>query len=500
MNINNSMIALAILIFVHCIIPATALSASKSLNWSFQTNPHPRAFHKSEQDLTDLLQRVDGQDDPKLLCQGLLEREWLYYLRHYPEFLSRGHTKQLRVAWGEHLVLGDYWLAAPCVIVQLFQQLDRVVLLLKTSQIIYCGRFSREPKSPVEQRFAGLLTKSLTLAGLGSHWAGWQMLRLHRDDGRIVLNHEIEYYLRRVVQQTSVHETIWDIRHLLPHISQARRRELDAAFERRDISTVLATTPTCLPDVGQSHLPETAPKSSTSDAKDQADLNWSFDQHPHPRLTEQSVEERTIWWRARRPADERLENCDQELAAEFEIYRIRYPQFAESGSAAAQYRGWKLHLVDRQLPDLDTCVLHLVYDRFDQLAIAELNELGKEDFEAPVLFCGGKNPNPKRPLQLQILSLIGEKLDYAQTGHPSALYNLLTIDLSLRTINLNPDVKYFIHRAIAQADPENTWGNIGKKETELTPQRRGFVDAAVANLDLQAVLDTTPDCPPTFKQ
>jgi hypothetical protein len=354
--------------------------------------------------------------------------------------------------------------------------LDRVVLLLKTSQITYCGRFSREPKSPVEQRFAELLTKSLTLAGLGSHWAGWQMLRLHRDDGRIVLNHEIEYYLRRVVQQTSVHETMWDIRHLLPHISQARRRELDAAFERRDISTVLATTPTCLPGVGQSHLPETAPKSSTSDAEDQADLNWSFDQHPHPRLTEQSVEERII------------------------IYRIRYPQFAESGSAAARYRGWKLHLVDRQLPGLDTCVLHLVYDRFDQLAIAELNELGKENFEAPVLYCGGKNPNPKRPLQLQILSLIGEKLDYAQTGHPSALYNLLTIDLSLRTINLNPDVKYFIHRAIAQVDPENTWGNIGKMETELTPQRKGFVDAAVANLDLQAVLDTTPDCPPTIKQ
>ena len=92
---------------------------------------------------------------------------------------------------------------------------------------------------------------------------------------------------------------------------------------------------------------------------------------------------------------------------------------------------------------------------------------------------------------------IDDLFEYAQLGDEFLTFMLLGADTISYAIELNSDVRYYFVKLL---DPKLEL-NFQKRDLfqsgqGLSGERRGFVERAAENLDLQAVLDTTQPCKP----
>ena len=104
--------------------------------------------------------------------------------------------------------------------------------------------------------------------------------------------------------------------------------------------------------------------------------------------------------------------------------------------------------------------------------------------------------------------MIDEVERIARRGSVSAFSIYLELDGDTEVAHLNPDVLYFLKQSLMNASPilrpdylfdsTGVWAgeawNRPDLEQQLTPERKAFVDEAVARGELAAVLETTAPC------
>jgi hypothetical protein len=215
------------------------------------------------------------------------------------------------------------------------------------------------------------------------------------------------------------------------------------------------------------------------------ELNWSFEQHPHPGYLEKTPAETAAIYAARDSGLTYPGGCVRGTRAAFDLYHQRYPQFAESGDEETRFKRWKWHIVSSGGYGERHCIIHLPY-----LLIPDLE--GGSD----LIFCGRFSGVPITKTDQIFFEIVSEMRDHAQLGISESMQFLMLLNGSLWDIELNPDVDYFVRKWLAQSGYKAKGVETDHLQPVLTPERKAFVDEALVRGDLKSVLETTAPCTP----
>ncbi len=213
------------------------------------------------------------------------------------------------------------------------------------------------------------------------------------------------------------------------------------------------------------------------------DIEWSFSDHPFPRKFQLTEGERDALAAPHNPGALYIENCELELKIGFDIYKSRYPRFAEIGDKENRFSAWKRHIVEQSKSGLQYCVVDLPFVRFIELF-----------YWGDLIYCGQFSREPETSVEHERVQALSEIIDYARLGKPSALSVLLILNGPDGKVRLNPDLEYYMRRLFKKLGVYDDEWDTAHLEPALSPQRQAFVEAAVEREDFAAVLDTTEPC------
>lgn len=186
----------------------------------------------------------------------------------------------------------------------------------------------------------------------------------------------------------------------------------------------------------------------------------------------------------------------------FIVYLETYPDYAETGPRNLLYARWLDYAEASEEWSLPCC---LSAPHGYQLR----RMLEEPDADVTISYCGRFAGDPETSYDWLAKMHIDVIEHIALKGSVAGLSVYLQLDGKGRVVNLNPDVVYYLKSAILSSDnptrpdylfDENdaSWRdqpwNRPNLEEELSPERKAFVDEAVARGDLAAVLETTGPC------
>lgn len=184
--------------------------------------------------------------DAYLFCADAVDVDYEIYNRRYPAFANQGNPKENLRAWKRHIVKQRYPGFSWCVGSLPNYAIDWYAEELESAGIFFCGHFSALPENDADRLLADLVNEALDFWLDGSRGVAFGFFIL-ADKKLINLNADVEYYLRRSLENDEEYRPEdWDTSHLIRRLTPERRAFVDAALERRDLKTVLATTPACI--------------------------------------------------------------------------------------------------------------------------------------------------------------------------------------------------------------------------------------------------------------
>lgn len=253
-------------------------------------------------------------------------------------------------------------------------------------------------------------------------------------------------------------------------------------------------------------------------AVDPKTVSWSFRIHPHPRKFEYSDEQNQIWEDALMGKGRAVEICDDLLEAEYEVYKLHYPDFAaqELSLEPKLHRAWRDHLVIEQYHLPSMCMINSAHARVLEL----LRHLEWVNFRfcgavaAPVVKAAQEvtssgaspqgastKPPPSPPVGPQtfdedyLAAGLNQMLAFSALGAPEAIVNALYYAAMHPNLALNADVEYFLRMSLRRTRRFEQHWQVAHLRTSLTGERLAFVDQAVKRGDLKAVRQTSAACP-----
>ncbi|AJY47398.1 hypothetical protein [Martelella endophytica] len=231
-----------------------------------------------------------------------------------------------------------------------------------------------------------------------------------------------------------------------------------------------------------------------------AALAWSFEDHPQPVRSEMTFEE----WEfvtSELEYNPRIPDCGDYLRGHYEIYEKRYPAYAQEGPPDERYALWRAYIqTDSAFDNLNTCMtLPYVMEMF-RLAKGEL-------VQSDLRYCGQFSREPETEREAEFAALMDRLQEAAQRGSEAALLSFLVTDNGEGMTPLNPDVLFYLRLSLTGTQTANeqrlfdddfiywyrAW-NQDNLAAQLSPERRRFVEQAVRDRDLAAVLATTGPC------
>lgn len=220
-------------------------SQANDLTWSFAEHPHPSVAELTEKELTAIEQVGTQKGDPGSFCENALQADFGIYNTRNPAFSGIGDEHTRFSAWKRHIVARDIRSTGACVINDVYTKLIQSTVALPKTGLIFCGKYTRETATPQEKQFAELMDELVDYAQLGSPNAMSSLLAANSDDFPITLNADVEYFLRKSLEQSGEYESRWGSEKLKQHLTAERAMFLDQAAESQNLKAVLETTSNC---------------------------------------------------------------------------------------------------------------------------------------------------------------------------------------------------------------------------------------------------------------
>lgn len=216
------------------------------------------------------------------------------------------------------------------------------------------------------------------------------------------------------------------------------------------------------------------------------DLNWAFTEHPQPDSTDLPKKERALTENAKNGKVELRAFCDEILPAEFGNYNARYPAFKKTGTEHLRYSAWKTYIVASANMPAAYCVVSDV--------TIKLIRSTPQNLKSSIAFCGIYSRHPETPQEKQFADLMDELSGYAELGSPVAISGLLSLNGTIPSISLNTDVEYFLRKSLEQNGVHESGWSSDELKPMFNAERINFLNAAVENHNLKAVLKSTSAC------
>jgi len=228
----------------------TAISSSvqaQQINWSFAENPQPalEELTKDQRTVIETAEAKGAEAEPGKYCVAVPRAYFEIYNDRYPAFAEHGNEPNRYMAWKAHVVAQGMSTPSTCIVGETSIQLMRSMSWPAHIDLLFCGRYSRAPQNSDEEKFHDYLNELIEYAKLGSTEAISSLLVASSDSPPIVLNADVEYYLRRTLQHSGEHEQQWDTSHREPSLNNERMEFLGKALQTHDLNLVLQTTQLC---------------------------------------------------------------------------------------------------------------------------------------------------------------------------------------------------------------------------------------------------------------
>ncbi|QQM31761.1 hypothetical protein JET14_06230 [Martelella lutilitoris] len=223
--------------------------------------------------------------------------------------------------------------------------------------------------------------------------------------------------------------------------------------------------------------------------------DWSFQEHPQPS-TEISFEELLYidgdWKR-----DGMLPECGGKVRRSYEIYLKYFPEYAETAEPEQAYQTWRDYILADEESSLGGCMTGAY-----AYAIETLYK--RDPSSITISYCGRFSGEPTTEEDLFVVDTIRYLEGLADKGFALAQGYYLLMDGN-SVVRLNPDILFFLGQSLDGSPwavelglfvtPESLLAvNSPNLEGQPSPERKAFVDEAVARSDLASVLETTGPC------
>lgn len=243
---NFILLILTVILYNVSVIKLAHTEATKGINWSFSDQPHPADHTLTRDEKAPLEEIAQGQGFSEY-CSKLLRTHFNIYNDRFPKFTQAGSADKRFLAWKHHVVVDGfsdgYNGAKHCAQFMAFHQaLDPYA----SNNLRFCGAFSDRPKSPSERKFRNAIEEMISYADAGNLDALDSLLILHSPGSNVMLNPDVEFYIRKALQINDEYEDVWYTGHLEPLLSPERIAFVEDAVERGDFEAVLDTTSPCV--------------------------------------------------------------------------------------------------------------------------------------------------------------------------------------------------------------------------------------------------------------
>ena len=222
------------------------LFAAEIGDWSFEDHPHPQYLQLTNEE--KLFMKRLSRVDKEISCKKKIAGAYKIYKDRYSDFKNSNNAEGQLKLWKKHIMKGNYHDLELCIVLNI----DDILPLYYEDGIVddlyFCGRFSRVPYTDAERRYAAAVTQLFDYVKLGNRRAAFFFFLNIGKNGPVLLNPDIEYYLRGLLPPAyEMDDGLDDTSHLEPLLTAERKAFLDAAIARRDFDSVLKTSPPCPP-------------------------------------------------------------------------------------------------------------------------------------------------------------------------------------------------------------------------------------------------------------
>lgn len=234
-------------IFAVLLIAISSAAQAQQISWSFAENPQPTFadLTKEERAAIEKAEAKNAEAEPGKYCAELPRAYFKIYNDRYPAFAERENELARYMAWKAHMVAQGMSSPSTCIVGDASIQLMRSMSWPAHIDLLFCGKYSRAPQNSDEEKLQDDLNELVEYAKLGSADAISSLLVANSDNPPIILNADVEYYLRKALKQTGEHESQWDTSHLEQSPNNERMQLLGKALETYDLALVLQTTHPC---------------------------------------------------------------------------------------------------------------------------------------------------------------------------------------------------------------------------------------------------------------
>ncbi len=221
------------------------VSSAADIDWSFADHPHPEPHQLSVEEEA-ALNAAHRPDIPfTKFCDRVVQANFDIYNKHYPQFAATGDFPTRYSAWRYHLVAVPVPWESSCVFDQTSMKISESLQTIIKSGLVFCGVYSRQPRTPKEKEFVNDMNELVDFIGFGDPDAVWQLFNFRLSKPQINLNPDVEYFLRKSLRQNERLKNDRKTSHLEPLLSRERIEFIDQAVKRRDFEAVLQSTRPC---------------------------------------------------------------------------------------------------------------------------------------------------------------------------------------------------------------------------------------------------------------
>lgn len=216
---------------------------------------------------------------------------------------------------------------------------------------------------------------------------------------------------------------------------------------------------------------------------------WSFDDHPHPGLSDMTVQEKFSLLSTKKRSPNGDISCRASLQTEHEIYLNRYPAYFAAFDERDRFKQWKRHMAQNPAVQDLTCLYGLI-----EFRISELNSFDTigDDF----LFCEGRYPRaPRTAHERELVNLMDELIEYAHYGSEGAALGFAGVSAYSKVVKVGAELDYyFLSFAYAKNPSESLSRRRASMAELITPERLEFLNKAVQEGAYEKVVETLPTC------
>lgn len=224
-----------------------AAVAGDAAAWQFKLHPHPEVQELTLAERT-LRDSIDFGHYTHIYpaCLDKVDVYYAIYQGRYPAFSRQGESAANLRAWKRHIVKQLYPGFSICVAGLPYYALLFHEAELEEVEIVFCGRFSGEAKSPIDRFFRTQIREALDFAIDGNRGVAFGVFLYSPSRSAVRLNPDVEYYFRKSFENDDDYlPRDWDTSHLIDQLTRERRAIVDDAVKRRDLQVVLDTTADC---------------------------------------------------------------------------------------------------------------------------------------------------------------------------------------------------------------------------------------------------------------